>query len=578
LSLNFVKQSKIAVPAKKLAISRPAVLLEGVPLFPIRVLAGACALLAVPLLGDLAPVQYASYGISPIKANGVRMLSAKVDITGGTPCTLSATFVMDNQTAKPADIQLGFPIQKVWRQTGRQTSQVTDEMTFAFDGVPVSPASIAINDPVTEKLKLIKIKNADIQHLDDVELVQYFNDESRKLDPEHKGIHFVLRPPAAKSQVAHRTNIRYGLGEDRLIDVLRSTEFKYSIEDGTVYLEPSSYGDDIQDPDQYTWYRCRHTFAPGQTKVTVTTKFPASFTYSYEYRECLHYCIETGGAWDGTIGSEEVAIHFPNAIPPDRIYAAHPKDYTTHGGTVRWLFKDFKPQGKDHDIDIEYLRPDVIAAIAQARTELARDPADPGRVIKLAKELFALGPYKGYAPYAPDKLTPKELNDLAAKAHGTDQALFKSFYALNGKGEYELSDDQWQKNDLEILRVLNAINYQPPDDQSPDVNEARDLMDRLLLAHPDNAEAWKVYLANRYRFHFVGRGDVYYPDEVALITKAANLCPNDDCLQLWFKLISKHDAGNTERVYGRWSNPLGDRLKKEGILDNELPKISFDYE
>ena len=178
----------------------------------------------------------------------------------------------------------------------------------------------------------------------------------------------------------------------------------------------------------------------------------------------------------------------------------------------------------------------------------------------------------------PTKLTPKELNDLAAKAHGPDQALFKSFYTLNGKGEYELSDDQWQKNDLEILRVLNEINYQPAYNQSPDVNEARDLMDRLLLLHPDNAEAWKVYLANRYRFHFEGRGDVYYPDEIALITKAANQCPNDACLQFWFKRMSDHSAGNVERIYGQRGNVPEGELKKEGIFDNDLPKISYDYE
>ena len=81
----------------------------------IRVLLVTFVLLSVcPLCADIAPVQYVGYGISPVKANGVRMLSAHVDITWGTPCTMSAAFVMDNQTAKPVDIQLGFPIQKVY--------------------------------------------------------------------------------------------------------------------------------------------------------------------------------------------------------------------------------------------------------------------------------------------------------------------------------------------------------------------------------------------------------------------------------------------------------------------------------
>lgn len=549
----------------------------------IRILLAVCIIFAAaPLRADLAPVQHVGYGISPVKAKGLRMLTAKVDITWGSPCTLSATFVIDNQTSKPADIQLGFPIQRVY--SVRLNDYAPDELTFAFDGVPLLPASIAINDPITQKLKSLRMKEVHLNNWDDARLVQYFNDESRELDPEHKGIKFVLRIPANKTEMAKsrgKQSVNLGAGFN-FADLLLYADFKYLIEGDTVYLEPAAHDEGTNDANEYTWYRCQHTFPPGHTKVSVTTKFPVSLTYSWSYRERILYCIETGGSWEGTIGSEEVDIHFPNPVARGQIFDANPKNYTVDGDTVRWLFKDFKPQGKDHDIDIEYLRPDVVAAIAKARVELSHDPSDPTRIIKLAKDLFSLGPYKGNAPYAPDKLSLRELNDLLAQMkNNSDRELFEWFYDLNKKGEYELSDDNWQKDAPEILRILNSIDYQPTYSQSPEVKEARALIEKLLQDHPDNAEAWNVYFANYYRFHFAGGGTQaggtsYYPHEIEQISKALRHCPNDSCLQLWFKIITGNYENPNDRSHDQDYIALHDQIKKQGFLDNDFLKISYD--
>lgn len=143
-------------------------------------------------------------------------------------------------------------------------------------------------------------------------------------------------------------------------------------------------------PRNTTWYRCRHRFVPGKTTVTVTTKLPASLVYSTPYREVLSYCIETGAAWEGTIGSEEVTIHFPSPITPDQIVKSTPASCTVKDKTVCWEFKNFKPKGQDHDVILQYLRPDVATALSLLRAQVAKDPGNADLKLKLAKNLFAL--------------------------------------------------------------------------------------------------------------------------------------------------------------------------------------------
>jgi len=251
----------------------------------------ALALSSTAAICDISPTQYRGEGIRPIGVTGIRMASAKVNIDWGTPCALTAVFVMENKTLSPADIQLGFPVGLP------KNFQSKDSLDFSmsFDGVAAKPSDIT---------------------------------------------------------------------------------------------EVGKTGQNF--PTDTTWYRCRHTFPPGQTTVTVTTKLPATLVYKTPYRECLRYCIETGASWEGPIGSEEVTISFPSPITPDQIIKATPASYTVTGNTIHWAFKDFKPSGRDHDIDVEYLRPDVATILAGVRAELAKDPTNTALKLKLAAHLFAL--------------------------------------------------------------------------------------------------------------------------------------------------------------------------------------------
>ena len=78
---------------------------------PISVIVWSFMMLAAYIArADIAPTQFVGYGISPVDAHGLRMISAKVDIKWGTPCELSGTFVIENQTSQSEEINLGFPL------------------------------------------------------------------------------------------------------------------------------------------------------------------------------------------------------------------------------------------------------------------------------------------------------------------------------------------------------------------------------------------------------------------------------------------------------------------------------------
>jgi hypothetical protein len=148
------------------------------------------------------------------------------------------------------------------------------------------------------------------------------------------------------------------------------------------------------------------------------------------------------------------------------------------------------------------------------------------------------------ATYPPSGLSQDEFTNLLASIkNDEDRKHFQSFYSINAQGKYEESESNWDSNGPETLRILNSIDYQPPGNRSPYVEEARGLVEKLLKDQPANADAWNVYFANYYRFHFAGGAyeignPTYYPHEIQQITKAVALCPQDPCLALWYKVIT----------------------------------------
>lgn len=96
---------------------------------------------------DIAAVEHMGHGLIAIEAPTVRMVSAKVDITWGEPGRLSAVFVMDNESADAADVQLGFPVSlpvKFRRKGGL-------DFTMTFDGVPIDRTAVRQDTPAKDE-------------------------------------------------------------------------------------------------------------------------------------------------------------------------------------------------------------------------------------------------------------------------------------------------------------------------------------------------------------------------------------------------------------------------------------------
>lgn len=479
-------------------------------------------------LGDIAPTEYVGSTVIPVDISGIRMEDAKVDIVWGTPCKLTARFVLNNGTTNPTEVHLGFPMLIPKYQRGVEKSW--PGFKIAFDGA-LSDASEVTTASLKERI-------------------------------------------------------------------------------------PHYHEDD-------TWYRCRHTFQPGRTVVTIEAALPASLTYQVPYQERLFYCIQTGGKWDGTIGCEEVNVHFPAPVEPGQIVDARPSTFVIRGDVIQWRFLDFKPKGSEFDISLRYFRPDAFLILSDLRKRHAANPRDSALTVRLAKDLFVLGPMKGNLGFAPPDFAPVEFQGILSKINNpADRAFFSSSYVagydafLAGlknpedrkvlSSSYESNkaraatitdpeiranwarqlqrykEDFWcldpygeSQGELpgEIIRILNSVDYKGFRSQFPAIEEAEDAIKRLLEAEPKNAEAWNVYLANYYRIGFNAVGlfrwgnTRFYSRQITLIGRAHQECPQDAAINLWYQWCSGNGTGAG----------LEDLLKKNGVFDSDFPRLNYGY-
>jgi tetratricopeptide (TPR) repeat protein len=265
-------------------------------------------------------------------------------------------------------------------------------------------------------------------------------------------------------------------------------------------------------------------------------------------------------------------------VEPEQIFQAAPENFDTQGDTVCWVFTDIKPKGKEYDVRLEYLRPDIFRVLSDFRKRHAARPNDAALTIKLAKHLFALGRAKGNAGDEPDRLELADFDAVFSKIENSaDQAFFKRKYIRRADGAYHEPGSESMEDSLEMIRILNAADYQSAYSRSPHVAEARQLIEQLLEAKPDNAEAWNVYLANYNQFSFGSVGIwsfgpcQFYPRQIELIERAHRLCPDDPAIGLWFERC-REKAPIDGRV-----DPLSELLKKNGVFQTDYPRIEYDY-
>jgi hypothetical protein len=445
-----------------------------------------CISLDSILIADIAPTTFAGFGIKPIEDCNIRLVTAKVNIVWGIPCSLSAVFELRNEDTNEIEINLGFP--------------------FA---IPDS-----LNDSIVEK---------------------FLTDCSITFD-----------------------------GEPEILTrrIVTENTSKYS---------------------KTTWIQCRHNFTPGTTIVAVKSKFPASLVSSWPGRENIYYYIHTGGLWKGRIAEEQVTINFPSPVSRQQIIEITPSNYEIKGNSVQWRFENFEPNDK-HDISFQYMRPDIIEKLSDLRDKLSKDPNNPALIIKLAKHLFVLGTFKGYAGYPPDILSKEEFNDILGKIQDKKKkALFKSRYHLSKDDEYREIRSEWTEGRIQMVDILSEIDYQPAYCKSSYVTEAKGLLEKILKDHPANAEAWNVYLANYYRFRFAGTSPdsqqpVVYEHQKSIILNAHKNCPSDPCIKLWLERCKPDEKTNdVDSDSNIGLTPLIELLKKNGIYDVEYADVNYGY-
>ena len=404
--------------------------------------------LTLPWLGfataaraDIAPTHYTGYGITPVGAPGIRMVSAKVDIQWGEPGTLAAVFVMRNEDARPTDVQLGFPV--ALPEEFHHKDRL--DFTMTFDGVPLD-----------------------------------------------------------------RADIRQG---------------------------PALAEDHYSSPADIAWFYCRYRFPPGATTVRVASRLPAIAAYHSPYHEDLNYCVQTGAAWKGRIGSEEIAIHFPAPLGPGQIEICKPASGVVDGDTVRWKFENFEPKKGDHDIWLRFLQPDVPPILADLRWRADADPGDPGKQLDLIKHLLALSFDRRTFPLPPDQMPPDEYREILALFRSdADRARFQALYGreralYRGKWHGPTRRNPDPERDMnELVTLLNNVGYVPRAGRSAFLTEGRARLARLLREHPHDADAWNLLLLHSTGFE--GRLNVY-PFLQAQIRQALANCPDDSSIRLW---------------------------------------------
>ena len=336
--------------------------------------------------------------------------------------------------------------------------------------------------------------------------------------------------------------------------------------------------------EETIWIQCSHNFKPGKTVVAIKTKILPSLVSGWPYRENIFYRIQTGSLWKGTIEKEEVTINFPYPVSQQQIIEIAPSNFEIKGKSVQWKFEDFEPHSNEYDISLHYIRPDVFKKLSELREKHSKDPENTALTIKLAKHLFALGCYKGYAGYPPSTLNRNQFNDILEKLEDRKKKkFFKSRYSLSKDGVYKEIDSEWSFDREYLVEILSEIDYEPAYWKSRHVTEAKELIENLLEKQPANAEAWNVYLANYYRFRFAGTPPdsylpVIYEHQKNIISKAYQQCPSDLCIILWYAMCES----NRENTYlghpvYMEENLLVKRLKESGIYDLEYTELDYAY-
>lgn len=328
---------------------------------------------------------------------------------------------------------------------------------------------------------------------------------------------------------------------------------------------------------EWVWYHRKHKFSPGVTKVAVDSDLRASLVYAAPYRESILYCIETGGRWAESIGNEKVTVRFPQAIQPDQLVEVKPKGHVIRGNEIHWEFIYLEPESDAHDIEVTYVRPDVMQVLARLREAAKKKPDETKPALELARHLLALGYSKSNCGFPPGELTVAEYDDLKKKiTPAAALELFTRRYKKTKDGSYEEIDSEWTDDRVAMVKILADAGYRDEESKIWCIREAEEILKGLLKRDAGNADVWNVYLANYWRFSFAAVGHWFGATEfgkgqLEAIQQASRDCPDDTCIQLWMKCAETDCAENVLKE-------LESEIEKRGTFKVTFPKMEDDGE
>jgi tetratricopeptide (TPR) repeat protein len=268
----------------------------------------------------------------------------------------------------------------------------------------------------------------------------------------------------------------------------RRIESSYTRPDGTGATRPTP------------WAAFNIAFPPGKDVGILVNYTSDGFGYAPYYS--LRYVVETGAAWNGTIGSADVIVKLPYEASAKNILMGEGTSTTPgaelSGQEVRWHFEDFEPT-LENNIQITLLQSAVWRNILNENDNVMHNPADGeawGRLGKSYKEIVRLR--RAFRP-DPGGL---EMYNLASQAYDKAVTLLPN----DALWHYGFADLLWSHYDY--------LTYVNPQQGYAEISRAADEIRKSLALDPNNQDAilFAQNIASMYPWAIAENGaDFNYP-------------------------------------------------------------------
>ena len=250
------------------------------------------------------------------------------------------------------------------------------------------------------------------------------------------------------------------------------------------------------------WAAFDVTFPPGKD-VTITVDYTTDgYGYTNGSTAALRYVMETGAAWNGTIGSADIIVKLPYPASDQNVLLTTPTDFSQttpgaqmQGNEVRWHFADLEPT-PENNITLSLVNPAVWLNIQALRAQTQKYPTDGETWGQLGKTL--------------KQSIQNRHGDLRPDAAG--QALFAESAAAYQKSVTLLPKDAlWHYGYAELLVDHYAFNPTGPGDDPTELVQAVQQLRLSLALDPknQNAQGLASFIAGQFPFALSANGGNY---------------------------------------------------------------------